>query len=98
MQAINEASDLIINGNLKAHFPLPVWQTGRGTHTNMNVNEVISNWCNTHHPGLHIHPNDDVNKSQSSNDSFPTAIHIATLKKEQNDYYRHLKALKNLFR
>lgn len=76
--------DEILAGHLDAHFPLVVWQTGSGTQTNMNVNEVISNRaCEmTRHPlGSKdpIHPNDDVNKCQSSNDVFPTAMHIATV-------------------
>lgn len=87
---IVQACDAIIAGNLDEHFPLLVWQTGSGTHTNMNVNEVISNWCiqklggelGSKHP---IHPNDDVNKSQSSNDTFPTAMHIAAVTKVQKE-------------
>ena len=80
--AIIKASNDIINGNLDDHFPLKVWQTGSGTQTNMNVNEVISNRAieilkgkkGTKKP---VHPNDHVNKSQSTNDVFPTAMHIA---------------------
>ncbi len=79
---IIQAADEIIEGKLNEHFPLKVWQTGSGTQTNMNINEVISNRAielaggklGSKNP---IHPNDDVNKSQSSNDSFPTAMHIA---------------------
>lgn len=79
---IIEVSQEIIEGKLDEHFPLVVWQTGSGTQTNMNVNEVISNRAieklggtlGSKHP---IHPNDDVNCSQSSNDTFPTAMHIA---------------------
>ncbi len=75
----------IASGELDSEFPLHVWQTGSGTHTNMNVNEVIANRCNqllgaelgSHRP---IHPNDDVNMSQSSNDTFPTAMHLASYK------------------
>lgn len=82
---IEEASDEILSGRLDDHFPLVVWQTGSGTQTNMNVNEVISNWCIAKVGGVlgskkPIHPNDDVNASQSSNDTFPTAMHIATVK------------------
>ena len=80
--AIIKASNEIINGKLKDNFPLKVWQTGSGTQTNMNVNEVISNRAieilggkkGTKKP---VHPNDHVNKSQSTNDVFPTAMHIA---------------------
>ena len=80
--AIIKASNEVINGKLKDNFPLKVWQTGSGTQTNMNVNEVISNRAieilggkkGTKKP---VHPNDHVNKSQSTNDVFPTAMHIA---------------------
>ena len=75
------AADEVIAGALDEHFPLVVWQTGSGTQTNMNANEVIANRAMTMMGlpmgGKGIHPNDDVNKSQSSNDSFPTAMHIA---------------------
>ncbi len=81
-QAIVVAADEIIDGKLDDQFPLVVWQTGSGTQTNMNVNEVIANRANERLGGargskLPIHPNDHVNMSQSSNDSFPTAMHIA---------------------
>lgn len=76
------AVDEVIEGNLDEHFPLRIWQTGSGTQTNMNVNEVISNRAIEMAGGVlgsktPIHPNDDVNMSQSSNDTFPTAMHIA---------------------
>jgi fumarate hydratase class II len=76
------AADEVITGKLDDHFPLVVWQTGSGTQTNMNVNEVISNRAiemagGTKGSKKPIHPNDDVNKSQSSNDVFPTAMHMA---------------------
>jgi fumarate hydratase, class II len=80
---ICQVCDEIIEGKLEEHFPLVVWQTGSGTQSNMNVNEVISNRAHVLlggklGEGKHfIHPNDDVNKSQSSNDTFPTAMHIA---------------------
>ncbi|ENQ3108052.1 class II fumarate hydratase [Bacillus cereus] len=80
---IVEAVDEILSGKWDDHFPLVVWQTGSGTQSNMNVNEVIANRGNQilREKGLnlHIHPNDDVNMSQSSNDTFPTALHIACL-------------------
>lgn len=81
---IIKACDEIIAGKLDDHFPLTVWQTGSGTQTNMNLNEVISNYCIKKVGGElgskdPIHPNDDVNKSQSSNDTFPTAMHIASV-------------------
>jgi len=80
---IAKAAQEIIDGTLDRHFPLRVWQTGSGTHTNMNVNEVIANRAmelasRGPQDACFIHPNDDVNRSQSSNDTFPTAMHIAT--------------------
>jgi fumarate hydratase class II len=82
---IVQAAEEIIEGKLGDQFPLSVWQTGSGTHTNMNLNEVIANRAIELAGGLigsktPIHPNDDVNKSQSSNDTFPTAMHIAAAK------------------
>jgi fumarate hydratase, class II len=82
MRLISQAADEVIEGKLDAHFPLRVWQTGSGTQTNMNANEVISNRAIEIAGGemgskTPIHPNDDVNKSQSSNDTFPTAMYIA---------------------
>ncbi len=81
---IIKAADEVIAGKLDEHFPLVVWQTGSGTQTNMNANEVISNRAIELAGGelgskKPIHPNDDVNKAQSSNDTFPTAMHIATV-------------------
>ncbi len=81
LEVIVRAADEVIRGDLDAHFPLVVWQTGSGTQTNMNANEVIANRAmtlmNLPLPSKDIHPNDDVNKGQSSNDTFPTAMHIA---------------------
>ena len=82
LNLIVQAADEVIEGRLDAHFPLRVWQTGSGTQTNMNANEVISNRAIEIAGGIMgskspIHPNDDVNKSQSSNDTFPTAMYIA---------------------
>ncbi|WP_413560670.1 class II fumarate hydratase [Bdellovibrio sp. HCB209] len=80
-EVIVKAADEVISGKLDAHFPLVVWQTGSGTQTNMNANEVIANrgmdMMGIKLPSKEIHPNDDVNKGQSSNDTFPTAMHIA---------------------
>ncbi len=80
-ELIVRAADEVIAGKLDAHFPLVVWQTGSGTQTNMNANEVIANRAmqimDLPLPSKEIHPNDDVNKGQSSNDTFPTAMHIA---------------------
>ena len=75
---ISAACDEIVSGVLDAHFPLSVWQTGSGTQTNMNVNEVIANRGNELAGKKLLHPNDDVNMSQSSNDVFPAAIHVAS--------------------
>ncbi len=82
--AIERAAEDVIQGKLYDHFPLPVWQTGSGTQTNMNVNEVIGNRAIALMGGVigsktPVHPNDHVNMSQSSNDSFPTAMHIAAV-------------------
>ena len=85
--AISQVCDEIIDGKLNNHFPLVIWQTGSGTQTNMNLNEVISNRAHVlkgNEIGKgenNIKPNDDVNKSQSSNDTFPTAMHIAAYNK-----------------
>lgn len=83
-ESICSVCDEILSGSLDQHFPLSVWQTGSGTQTNMNVNEVISNRAIEKLGGERgskkpIHPNDDVNMSQSSNDVFPTAMHLATM-------------------
>ena len=76
---IARAAEEVRAGALKEHFPLVVWQTGSGTQTNMNVNEVIANRANALAGKALCHPNDDVNMSQSSNDTFPTALHIAAV-------------------
>ena len=81
---ISHVCDEIIEGRLDGHFPLKVWQTGSGTQTNMNINEVIANRCNERLGKRCVHPNDDVNMSQSSNDVFPTAIHIAAVMDIEN--------------
>ena len=79
--AIEHAADEVLAGRVDEHFPLVVWQTGSGTQSNMNVNEVLSyvgnKWLEEEGSELRLHPNDDVNKSQSSNDTYPTAMHIA---------------------
>lgn len=81
--AIEDAAEAIVAGRLDGQFPLVIWQTGSGTQTNMNVNEVIAGYANEKLAGTRggktpVHPNDHVNMSQSSNDSFPTALHVAT--------------------
>ena len=80
LSLITSAAEKIISGELDEHFPLVVWQTGSGTQTNMNANEVIANYGNLLAQEKILHPNDDVNMSQSSNDTFPTAMHIAALR------------------
>ena len=77
--AICQACDEVMDGKLNDHFPLVVWQTGSGTQTNMNANEVVANRGNALAGKPLLHPNDDVNMSQSSNDTFPTAMHIAAV-------------------
>ncbi|WP_420142948.1 class II fumarate hydratase [Sphingobium sp.] len=82
--AIEDAAQTIVSGQLDDQFPLVIWQTGSGTQTNMNVNEVIAGFANEKIAGTRggkspVHPNDHVNMSQSSNDSFPTALHVATV-------------------
>ena len=79
LEAIKAACDEVISGELNSHFPLVVWQTGSGTQSNMNSNEVIANRGNQIADKKLLHPNDDVNMSQSSNDTFPTAMHIAAV-------------------
>ena len=76
---ISTVCDEIIDGKLYEHFPLVVWQTGSGTQSNMNANEVVANRGNELAGAKLLHPNDDINKSQSSNDTFPTAMHIAAV-------------------
>ncbi len=83
---IAKVCDEILEGKLNDQFPLVIWQTGSGTQSNMNINEVVSNKAHVNNGGTlgeksEIHPNDDVNKSQSSNDTYPTAMHIAAYKK-----------------
>lgn len=79
LAAISQACDEVISGSLNDHFPLVVWQTGSGTQSNMNANEVIANRGNEIAGSKLLHPNDDINMSQSSNDTFPTAMHISAV-------------------
>ncbi|HRS01150.1 MAG TPA: class II fumarate hydratase [Bacteroidota bacterium] len=102
MELIVKASEEVIDGKLDAHFPLSIWQTGSGTQSNMNANEVISNRAIEIAGGVMgskkpIHPNDDVNKSQSSNDTFPTAMHIAAAEEINHRLLPALIALKDTF-
>jgi fumarate hydratase class II len=96
--AVTRAADEAIAGKLDEHFPLYVWQTGSGTQSNMNVNEVLSNRAIQLLGGKigsksPVHPNDDVNMGQSSNDSFPTAMHIAAVLELEDHLLPHAKAL-----
>lgn len=98
--AIVDACQAIRNDSLKDHFPLHVWQTGSGTQTNMNVNEVIANYANEQLGSPRgskkpIHPNDDVNRSQSSNDTFPTAMHISFVLELEKKLFPALAELKS---
>ncbi len=97
---IVQAADEVIEGKLDEHFPLVVWQTGSGTQTNMNTNEVISNRAIELAGGVlgskkPIHPNDDVNKAQSSNDTFPTAMHIAAAEQVVHHLIPNVTALRD---
>ena len=102
-RAIVRAAREVIDGKLDDHFPLVVWQTGSGTQTNMNLNEVIANRANELLGGKRgakspVHPNDHVNMSQSSNDSFPTAMHIAAAMRIVNDLVPALSELHRALR
>ncbi len=97
---IVRAADEVIEGKLKDHFPLVVWQTGSGTQSNMNVNEVISNRAIEMAGGVMgskkpVHPNDHVNMSQSSNDTYPTAMHIAAVEAIENYLVDRVMLLRN---
>ncbi|MEC0303990.1 class II fumarate hydratase [Terribacillus saccharophilus] len=96
--AIGYAADRITSGELDDHFPLVVWQTGSGTQSNMNVNEVIAfvgnKWLEEQGKEVRLHPNDDVNKSQSSNDTYPTALHIAAVTQLEDTVLPALNQLK----
>lgn len=91
--AIQQAAEEIICGKLSDHFPLVIYQTGSGTQSNMNVNEVIANRANEILGKKLVHPNDHVNKSQSSNDTFPTAMHIAAVQIIEDSLLPSLDAL-----
>ncbi|MEE0955062.1 MAG: class II fumarate hydratase [Eubacterium sp.] len=92
-EAIVQAADAILAGKLDDQFPLRVWQTGSGTQTNMNVNEVITHYGNELAGKNLLHPNDDVNCSQSSNDTFPTALHIAVVTETEEKLLPSLERL-----
>jgi len=98
LAAIKEACDEVISGKLNEHFPLVVWQTGSGTQSNMNANEVIANRGNEIAGKKLLHPNDDINMSQSSNDTFPTAMHIAAVTVIEDKLFPAIDLLVNTFR
>ena len=95
---ISQVCDEILEGKLEGHFPLAVWQTGSGTQSNMNVNEVIANRGNLLAGKKLLHPNDHVNMSQSSNDTFPTAMHIAAVLEVRERLLPELDRLTDRFR
>ena len=96
--AITAACDEISEDKLKGEFPLAVWQTGSGTQSNMNVNEVVANRGNAIAGAKLLHPNDDVNMSQSSNDTFPTAMHIAAATAIHNELIPAIDVLISTFK
>ena len=98
LSAISQACDEVISGSLNAHFPLVVWQTGSGTQSNMNANEVIANRGNEIAGRKLLHPNDDINMSQSSNDTFPTAMHIAAVAAIEDQVFPAIDLLVAAFR
>ena len=97
MELISSVCDEIHSGSLDQHFPLAVWQTGSGTQSNMNVNEVIANRGNELAKEKLLHPNDHVNMSQSSNDTFPTAMHIAAVMEIQEQLVPEIDSLISVF-
>ena len=98
LNVISQACDEVIAGQLDGHFPLVVWQTGSGTQSNMNVNEVVANRGNELAGKKLLHPNDHVNMSQSSNDTFPTAMHIAAAVELEVKQFPALDALISTFK
>lgn len=98
VKAISAACDEVISGSLNDHFPLVVWQTGSGTQSNMNANEVIANRANQIAGEKLCHPNDDINMSQSSNDTFPTAMHISAVVAIEDKLLPAIELLINTFK
>ncbi len=98
LAVIAQACDEVIAGKLNDHFPLVVWQTGSGTQSNMNANEVIANRANELAGEVLCHPNDDINMSQSSNDTFPTAMHIAAVEAIEDKLFPAIDLLVSTFR
>ncbi len=97
LKAISQACDEVISGSLNDHFPLVVWQTGSGTQSNMNCNEVVANRGNEIAGKKLLHPNDDINMSQSSNDTFPTAMHIAAVTQIEDKLFPAIDKLVDTF-
>lgn len=97
-EIICSVCDEVTSGYLDSHFPLVVWQTGSGTQSNMNVNEVIANRGNEIAGKRLLHPNDDINMSQSSNDTFPTAMHISAVTEIENKLLKSIDALTETFK
>ena len=98
LKCIAHACDEVVSGSLNDNFPLVVWQTGSGTQSNMNTNEVIANRANQIAGSKLCHPNDDVNMSQSSNDTFPTALHIAATVEIEDKLFPAIDLLVNTFK
>ncbi len=98
LEAVSKACDEVMNGQLNEHFPLVVWQTGSGTQSNMNANEVIANRGNEIIGKKVLHPNDDINMSQSSNDTFPTAMHISAVVALEDKLFPAIDMLIETFR
>ncbi len=98
LEVISKACDEVASGVLNDHFPLVVWQTGSGTQSNMNANEVIANRANELAGKKLLHPNDDINMSQSSNDTFPTAMHIAAVTAVEDKLFPAIDLLVETFR
>ncbi|HAH61988.1 MAG TPA: class II fumarate hydratase [Treponema sp.] len=98
LSCISKACDEVISGSLNDHFPLVVWQTGSGTQSNMNANEVIANRANEIAGKKLCHPNDDINMSQSSNDTFPTAMHIAAVVEIEDKLFPAIDLLVSTFK
>jgi len=98
LNCISQACDEVISGKLNDHFPLVVWQTGSGTQSNMNAHEVIANRANEIADKKLCHPNDDINMSQSSNDTFPTAMHIAAVVEIEDKLFPSIDLLVNTFK
>ena len=98
LEAVSKACDEVMSGQLNEHFPLVVWQTGSGTQSNMNANEVIANRGNEIIGKKVLHPNDDINMSQSSNDTFPTAMHISAVVALEDKLFPAIDMLIETFR